>query len=392
MEMNLIKVKSMLPDISNVTFFKTAGKNIYIIVAAGFEDRALGFLQELHKSGTKHNVCGALVLNYLPHDPKNDRNREQIYKSLHQLGIPSKHIKDLYFDRENPLELSDSLHGFSETFDGNSYIYLDISAMSKLALLYFLNSLWQKKVSFSVIYTEAQKFGPSKEEYLQASKRDRLGQNMLPELLFSGIYEPVIPNEFSGSCPLTTNRALIAFLGYNKRQIMGVASMIPYQFFVPIIGQTTYTGKQWDWRPKALIEINNSDLLTSGKLISNVPNVDFHHESLPKNEEYRLHVSNFDYRETLLALLAIYEAHKYRYSLTIAPLGTKMHTVGIFLFTQLFPATQVVYAPPRDFHLKYSEGVKAVWEIPFSNPTQMETALFNQINPHMAFLEKKLTL
>jgi hypothetical protein len=60
----------------------------------------------------------------------------------------------------------------------------------------------------------------------------------------------------------------------------------------------------------------------------------------------------------------IYEAYGSDYYLVVAPLGTKLQTLGVYLFAESRPDVQVTYAVPVFYNWEhYSSGVERAWEI-----------------------------
>jgi hypothetical protein len=324
------------------------------------------------------------LINYLPHEPANDRNKKQLFKILARLGAKPR---EYYFDSANPADFPDTAEEILSASKGANHIYLDVSVMSKLLILYSLSALWAKNDPFSLVYCEAKKYRPSLREYRRSLQKGHFGQDISMEFLFSGVFEPIIPQPFVGRAPLGRTRALVAFLGFNKRQAVGAAATIPYQLFVPIVGVPP--NPRWRWRQEALIQINNYGLLASGQRISDIAKLKPNEKSKTAalKGEYLLHVSTLDYMATLQALIWVSEVHRYTHFLTIAPFGSKMQALGTFLFTRVRPESQIVYALPRDFHPRYSEGVKAIHVVEFSNPKELEKELVQVASPNLAYLE-----
>lgn len=76
-------------------------------------------------------------------------------------------------------------------------------------------------------------------------------------------------------------------------------------------------------------------------------------------------LTTFDYRETLLALGAIYSQHRFDYRIVIMPHGSKAQTLGVNLFAVAHEAS-MVFAMPLEYNPeKYSTGCIHVWAIPF---------------------------
>lgn len=356
-------------------------QNGHLICAAGFEDRATAFIITMGQFNFPINVS---LVRYLPFAVKNEATNERIQELVNATGGKKS---DYLFDRENPLEFALAAREIISRIPVDEHIYLDISAMSKLLELYLLRELWNEDRRFSIVYAEAAEYGPSKTEFDDALRQGAFGQNLLMEFLFNGVYEPLIPPEFAGKSALGAPRLLLAFLGYNKRQTIGAASVVPYQLMIPLIGIPEQN--EWAWRREAVMKINDEGLLTSGRKISELPliEVDRIAEHFA-DDEFACSVSILDYTKVLATLINLKELHRYSHFLTIAPFGSKLQTLAIFIFSRLNPDVQIVYASPRDFHPQYSKGVKNIWEIVFENPLHLEHQLMVASDPGIAEIER----
>ena len=60
----------------------------------------------------------------------------------------------------------------------------------------------------------------------------------------------------------------------------------------------------------------------------------------------------------------IYQRYGSEHNIVVAPLGTKLQTLGVYLFAESRPEVQVTYAVPVYYNWEhYSSGVERVWEI-----------------------------
>jgi hypothetical protein len=64
------------------------------------------------------------------------------------------------------------------------------------------------------------------------------------------------------------------------------------------------------------------------------------------------------------AVLRIWEEHHESYYIVVAPLGTKLQTLGIYRAVRRRPDIQITYAIPSIYNYRnYSVGVNRIWEI-----------------------------
>ena len=72
---------------------------------------------------------------------------------------------------------------------------------------------------------------------------------------------------------------------------------------------------------------------------------------------------------TYLELEKIYARYAHEYYFVVAPLGTKLQTLGFYLFAESRPDVQVTYAVPIQYNYdEYSTGSGRLWEIRNLNP------------------------
>jgi hypothetical protein len=95
------------------------------------------------------------------------------------------------------------------------------------------------------------------------------------------------------------------------------------------------------WRKRAM-EIINFDLISDNK-----------------SSVYE--VNTLDWRSTYDFLVKLYKSdnNKYRFNVLLAPLGSKMQSVGAWAFAERFKMVKVVTSTPKElFPDKYSRGWK----------------------------------
>jgi hypothetical protein len=72
---------------------------------------------------------------------------------------------------------------------------------------------------------------------------------------------------------------------------------------------------------------------------------------------------------TYLELEKIYARYAHEYYFVVAPLGTKLQTLGFYLFADSRPDVQVTYAVPIQYNYEeYSSGPGRLWQIKNLNP------------------------
>lgn len=384
------KIREILPDLSEIDFDKyEISNNCHLIIVAGFEERSIGFLKKISNDKNYNKINSVSIIEYKPYLSKNEKYLDTISECLKKLGVDKREIKTYEFDRSYPVDFDIELNKISQSIQSSSHVYCDISAMSKLLILYLLKAIWSKQKTFSVIYSEAISYSPSKKEFNDIKEAEKFNLN---EFFPLAVFDPFIPSSFSGATPLGVDRILVGFLSYNKRQLLGATNIIPYQLFIPIIGISPYD--DWRWRSEALIEINNEGLLASDKYISELPKADLtkgnkidNIADIDTSKEYSLLASTLYYKQSFEALYWIARKHRYKHFLTIAPFGSKLQTIGTFLFCVLNPETQIVYSSPKDYYENYSKGFKRSFEIEFQEISDFEHSIKKELDPNFKFLD-----
>src|SRR5689334_1166886 len=137
-----------------------------LIHAPGFEDRTMGFIDDLRA------VDGARAL-LLRYHPENASNRlEEVRQKLNAIGIPVGSEDVLEYDRFDPGDFSDLLCRALERI-GTRRVFVDISSMSKLAILLILDVCGSLRLDTKVLYCEAKSYGPSRGEFIKARDDER---------------------------------------------------------------------------------------------------------------------------------------------------------------------------------------------------------------------------
>ena len=73
--------------------------------------------------------------------------------------------------------------------------------------------------------------------------------------------------------------------------------------------------------------------------------------------------------ETEQAVLDIWKKYHDSYYLVVAPLGTKLQTLGIYRAARIKPDIQITYAAPVIYNFEsYSKGIGPIWEILWNAP------------------------
>ena len=215
---------------------------------------------------------------------------------------------------------------------------------SKL-LITALTLLFEFNLHLRIVYSEAGIYHPTKAEY--ADNPDKWTSD--EELgLARGVSTVTRSPDHPGSRRDILPEAVIAFPTFKPERVRAILADLdpsllirPENRVVWLIGDPHLPEDRW--RTDAQRNINN------------IP------ASAPAYE-----VSTFDYKKTLEILERVYRPFECKHLVNIAPLGSKMQSLGVMLFWYLRPEVSVYFATPREYNAtQYSEGCKAVWRIEF---------------------------
>lgn len=332
---DIIKLTNLLPPILPMNLKEIKGHKIYI-GAAGFEDRSLAILNEALK--TRWNFDQAIIINYKPFDKRN-RNKE-FQNKLNYLGIPSIKQKWIVYDRYDPESFSFPHTFLRERLKPESCILIDISAMSKFLIVVLLQELQNLQASVEIVYAEAEHYYPIKEKFeAEKAKLPRA----TPDFLTTDVYKIVTASSLSSVAMQGYPIIMVAFQTFNHRDIMALLNEIMPQQLISF--EEKPHEEHNEWRLEAIRWVNR------------------------KVEEYittKTHIlSTFNYTDTVNNLEQIYIDFCDTHKMVVAPTGSKLQTVAVFLFKQIHPDVQLIYPVTRKFTEKYTQGYKALWRIPF---------------------------
>ncbi len=312
-----------------------------LIIAAGFEDRALGVLNLLASSHCKN--FKTILIQYEPLLAEN-----KIREITNLCQNMNSQITVFEYNRYNPAGGGEML--VQHLKDSRGLILFDISAVSRFLIVQFLVALGKSYHHFNhlrVLYTEACFYPPMESEVTQKMEQEDpycISSSYHDYFISSGVYEVSFPPELSAVSSYGQPIRLVLFPSFNCDQLASLKGEIQPYFYDFIHGIPPSPDNAW--RPQAIKKINHIDRI-----------------SPPKQEE--MDASTLDYRETLECLLKIYGAYTDKDRIVIAPTGSKMQSVAVGIFRTFLNDVQIVYPIPRKFTspTRYTEGIKNIYTL-----------------------------
>lgn len=340
-------ILNFLPEIDKVDLDKMASPVVYIGVA-GFEDRAFAILNEALRSNKKFDYV--IAIEYEPFD---DRNRKAEFQGkLDELNIPKKNVKWITYDRFEPERFLKEFETINKISSQASNIVVDISAMSKLFIMVLLQGLRNYKGKLTIFYAEAETYHPDEEEFKGQKDRFEKETETLPIFLTTDVFNIITTTSLSTISMQGFPLLMIAFPTFNYRELTALINEITPQHLILLEGMPHEPHNYWRldairWLNRRILEehIAGNEILTEQKRI----------------------ISTFHYKETIKILEKIYQKYKYTRRIVVVPTGSKLQTVGMFLFKQMHPDIQIIYPVTKKFADEYTKKYKALWEISFPN-------------------------
>ena len=283
------------------------------------------------------------------------QNNKKIFgEYIKKIRVSKKNETWLTYDRFAPESFSVALHDYVKEIKRDTTMLVDISAMSKFLIVVLLQELRILPNDLEIVYAEAKLYHPTEKTFLEKTKGK--GQQELPIFLTTDIYK--IVTTYSLSCISMQGYpiVLLSFLTFNYRELAAIINEITPELSILFEGNPHK--KNNEWRLKAVRWINKkvTDYIRAKKLMC----------------------STFYYKELLKYLESIYQKYGDTHKLVVAPTGSKLQTIAVFLFKQLHPDVQFIYPVTRKFSKEYTSGVERIWTISFPEFNR----IINQLDKH----------
>ena len=316
-------------------------RNAAFIGAAGFEQRSTAGLKLLQG----HVEGNVIAITYK--SETSDEDQQSFIRVARERGTSHNRISTLEYRSFEPHAFSEGLKSRLSALRVDRVI-LDISAMSKLAILLCLDICRELRLHVSVHYAEALKYGPTLEEYQQARAANALNRPSFQ--IYTGVRGVVRVARFSSVAMQGQPTAAIAFMSFNDELIQALLdSVYPSRLFL-INGRPPVL----TWREEATAWIHS-------RLVSEWPADNPVDEAgLPIRKASTLH-----YREAFNVLHQLYWDLNVDHRILLAPTCSKMQTLACFLMVAIHPDIHVEYPTPQGFLHLYSSGIGKSWMVTF---------------------------
>lgn len=313
--------------------------NLYI-GALGFEERTTEAVKALVNKGVR--VSNAVLLEFDRYFEATEKRRLKYENLIKQLTDGETHRPfNAPVDNPDP-SFAKKINTLLKTLAKSKRprILFDCTSCPSLILSKCLKVLFDYSCDLTVLYSEAKVYYPTREDW-ESRKPKPYGMRIQGP--FEGFRyaakPPILQADDVGEHPVL----LILFPTFNTARTDGVLSKLdPAE-------RIWFFGEPHDLSKNAYrIEMEKS----------------FAAPIMCPGDKWSL-LTTFDYRQTLLALGAIYTQHRFDYRIVIMPHGSKMQTLGVNLFAAAHQMSMVFAMPKKYNPDKYSKGFIKVWGIPF---------------------------
>ncbi len=333
-------LQQLLPQIEPLSIDEIPADATFI-GAAGFEDRCFSFIDEIERHNKKFiNTIG------IEYRPFNNKNRTKEFKDKIS-KITLKNRFWLIYDRFDPEQVCKDFINKKIDVWATANVVIDISSMSKFLIIVILDLLEEYEGNVHIIYSEAKVYHPTPEKFEEMKQRL---PEYTPTFLTKDVYKIVTTTSLSSIAMQGSPLIAIAFPTFNNKELVALLNELTPQYLIKIEGVPHEEHNHW--RLDAIHWINRK---IDKPYILNID--DIIHEN----------VTTFDYINLVKILDKIYKKYRYTHKCIIAPTGSKLQTVGVFIFKQMHPEVQIVYPVTKDFAEEYSEGCTRIWHIPIFN-------------------------
>ena len=311
-----------------------------LVVSAGFEDRASAFSASLVGDSRSR----AIVIEYWPKNPRNKFS--EVVTHLLANGFPRKNIDKLRFPLAEPKNFSRDLFSYLNK-SGAAQVTIDISGMSRLAILLTLEACRRANVDTRLYYSEAKEYHPTELRYKEARESNAI---LRPSLEISrGLTSVYHPPEFSTVAMHGNPRSLILFMSFNEN----ISQTLVYQANPSRLFLVNGKPPDIRWREGATAWIHENLMREWSE-----DNPSSGEPKLPRRS-----TSTLDYRETVSTLCELYWQLSSTSRISLSPTGSKMQAVASFLVASMHRDIQIEYPIVRGYLDEYTVGWGKRWAL-----------------------------
>ena len=348
MTLHMNDIKKLLPTMAPFTHSNLRSGDV-LILAPGFEDRSLAACSAIAAAEGTH----AILLDYRP---ENCGNRmDEVREALENAGLTKDNHTLVTYDRFDPSNFEGRLmNEVARLCSGRAIV--DISAMSKLAIMLTLKTLSERDVPISILYAEADIYGPSELEFNAARRHGEVHRPSLQ--IYTGIHGVVRVDSLASVAMQGQPTAALVFMSFNDALTQSIVNTVYPARLLLINGRPPIHS----WREEATAWIH--DRVRMEWADDNPLSADG--SGLPARS-----ASTLDYRETVILLLDLYWKLSASHRILLAPAGSKLQAVACWIVKALHPDIHIEYPSPQGFLRVYSRGIGKLWRLDLDGFSQL---------------------
>lgn len=314
------------------------GTGDIVIHAPGFEDRTMAVADSVHST----TGARAVLLDYLPFNRRNRLREVREALLARRIEVGSDDV--LKYDRFGPGDFETRLRKRLVELEARRAL-VEVSSMSKLAIMLVLNVCKDLGIEVVVLYAEAEAYGPSEAEFQSARQNNEIHRPTLQ--VFTGVHGVVRVDSLASVAMQGQPTAAIVFMSFNDALTQVLLNTVyPSRLFLINGRPPLHT-----WREAATAWIHD-EVRREWEEDNPVTAQAGGEASLPARS-----VLTLEYRETVSTVLELYWSLSDIYRILLAPAGSKMQAVGCYLAKALHPDIHVEYPSPEGFKKRYSSGI-----------------------------------
>ncbi|HEX7155316.1 MAG TPA: hypothetical protein VF618_27870 [Thermoanaerobaculia bacterium] len=339
-EVTATAIFDRLPRVQQGASFRLSDRDL-VIHAPGFEDRTMAITDMVVAA---HGARGIL----LDYHPANSANRlGDVRTALQSKGVSISPDDVVMYDRFAPSDFEARL-ARQIAASGARRVLIDISTMSKLAILLVLEVCRRANLHIVLLYAEAERYRPTQDEFSNARIANEIHQPSLQ--VFTGVHGVVRVDSLASVAMQGQPTAAIVFMSFNDilTQVL-LNTVFPGRLFLINSRPPVHS-----WREAATAWIHAQ--VRAEWEEDNPLSPDSH--SMPARV-----TSTLDYRESVQLLLELYWGLSANHRVLLAPSGSKMQAVACHIIKSLHPDIHIEYPSPEGFVPEYSSGVAALWSV-----------------------------
>jgi hypothetical protein len=336
-------------SISEIAFEKwiEGATGIFSLIAIqGFEERSIGLLRAF--ADRKIKLPNIVIVRY---NTEEDNTSNSKYTSQFNL------LAQCVTDTCNIVTIDSEGTWLKKAFDciSTEQVLIDITGLSRTLLFGLLDYATNSGRNILIGYSEAKEYWPKYKDWMELREQNKSqDSDVLAEVidsmpwLFSHENKVQLISGHEGYDAAGCNRILIGFLTFKCARLAAILKDAEYSKYCFIVGEPRL--KENEWRTQALLEIN-SPIVDLGSVVQ---------------------LKTYGYRDTITQMSSLLFQRQLlmdKFNVSIAPLGSKLQTIGCWVVSRICKSiTFVTSIPSRFYEEAFSDGIGQSWVFPLTKP------------------------